>query len=59
MDVLMTRKDVSEMLGISTRTLARLMDNDGLPYFKVGGQYRFDRAAVERWLDAREMSGVN
>jgi len=46
-------KEVLKILNISQSTLYRLMEK-GLPHYKIGNNYRFERAKVIEWLNAQE-----
>ena len=46
----LTTTQLADWLHIHWRTLHRLRENAGLPAYKVGRVYRYDRAAVEQWL---------
>jgi len=48
---LLTTKEVMDLLGVSRTTLWRLRKDEGLPSFKVGGTYRFDRNEVLKWIE--------
>jgi PTS system nitrogen regulatory IIA component len=48
---LLSPKQLAEYLQLSQRTIYRLLDRGDLPAVKVGGQWRFRRAAVDEWLD--------
>jgi PTS system nitrogen regulatory IIA component len=50
---LLTPKQLAEYLQLSQRTIYRLLDRDQIPAFKVGGQWRFRKSAVDYWLDLR------
>ncbi|MFH1807533.1 MAG: response regulator [Pseudomonadota bacterium] len=39
----------AELLGVHVETLRRLARRGGVPAFKVGKDWRFDRAALQRW----------
>ena len=41
------------MLNISDRQVRRLASSGEIPHVIVGTMYRFDRAAVERWLEGQ------
>lgn len=45
---------VAKLLGIHPKTAARWARTRGLPGRKVGGEWRFVRAAVMRWLQEKE-----
>ena len=47
---LMDIQTTAKYLGVSERTVYRLLDKEGLPGAKVGRQWRFDRQAVEEWV---------
>ena len=42
--------DVAELLNVSARQVRRLAAKGEIPHVVVGTMYRFDRAAIERWL---------
>jgi len=50
---LMDIQAVGKYLGVSERTVYRLLDKGGLPGAKVGRQWRFDRQAVMEWVNWR------
>ena len=56
---LMTRQDVCRYLGISRRTLLRLMKKQELPAFRVGRGLRFRRQDVETWLAGCQLISTN
>ena len=56
---LMTGKDVCRYLGISRRTLLRLMKKQELPAFRVGRGLRFRRQDVEAWLAGCQLGSPN
>lgn len=48
-------KDVAEILNVSEKTIYRMIQNEIIPCFRVGGQWRFDRREIVSWMeDARE-----
>lgn len=57
-DLLITTKQVSELLGVDVRTVHRLTDSGALPHeIKVPGQtgaYLFDPDVVERFRQQRD-----
>lgn len=50
-------KDVAELLKVSEKTIYRMIKNETIPCFRVGGQWRFDRREINSWIeDTREFS---
>lgn len=49
---LLTRKDVAHMLGVSTRTLSRIVAAGSLRPLRVGRQVRFHPDALDAYLRA-------
>lgn len=50
-------KDVAELLNVSEKTIYRMIQNETIPCFRVGGQWRFDRREIASWVeDTREFS---
>ena len=50
----LTAQQAAEYLGISPRELYMLLKAGRIPAFKVGTEWRFDRAAIDRWVEALE-----
>jgi excisionase family DNA binding protein len=48
--VLMTVKDVATYLSVTERTIYRLVKDNRLPAFKVGGQWRFKADILDAWI---------
>ncbi len=44
-------KDVAELLNVSDKTIYRMIQNETIPCFKVGGQWRFDRKEIASWIE--------
>jgi excisionase family DNA binding protein len=53
---LMTLVEVAEHLRIGQRTAYGWAKSGRLPAFKVGGTWRFDRADIDRWVEAQKRS---
>lgn len=49
----LTTERVAEMLNVHPKTVAKLVAREGLPAHRLGREYRFNRAEVLDWLDAR------
>jgi excisionase family DNA binding protein len=47
---IMTAAEVAQYLKIHLSTVYRLARRRQIPAFKVGGNYRFDRDAIEKWM---------
>ena len=55
---IMKPPEVCDMLHIGYTTLKGLLKRKEIPAFKVGGQWRFRRATLERWLMDSDASGI-
>lgn len=55
---LLTTKQVQDLLRVDRTTIYRMVEGGQLPALRVGKQWRFARAEVERWLHAAR-SGHN
>ena len=42
-------KDVAELLNVSEKTIYRMIKDETIPCFRVGGQWRFDRREIASW----------
>lgn len=55
-NVMLTRKEVAERLGVSTRWLIRNAEQ-GPDYYKLsGGTIRYSETDLEKWLKQRRVS---
>lgn len=50
----MTVREVATFLNVDEKTIYRLAQKGELPGFKVAGAWRFQRADIQRWIDARK-----
>ena len=50
-DELMTTRDVMAFLNFSRTKIWELVQNEQLPAFKLGGDYRYRRSEVLQWLE--------
>lgn len=48
---LMTAKEASQYLNLSTDTIYRLASLKKLPYLKIGGRILFDIKALDHWIE--------
>ncbi|ADD69117.1 putative PTS IIA-like nitrogen-regulatory protein PtsN [Denitrovibrio acetiphilus DSM 12809] len=55
MDTLfLTVKDMSVKLGVSEKTVYRMINDNKIPYgIKIGGQWRFNREKIEKWVSGQ------
>ena len=49
----LTRVDLAQLLGVSTKTIERHLDELPKP-FLVGSALRWSRVAVEAWMEAKQ-----
>lgn len=49
---MLTIREVADYLSLSQRTIYRLVEEGAIPAFKIGGQWRFEQAALEQWVRA-------
>jgi len=47
--------EVADYLRVHPSTIYRLLRRKELPAFKVGSDWRFNRAAIDQWRSAAEM----
>lgn len=52
----LTVRDLSEMLGVSEKTVYRWLTERKLPAYRMSGQYRFNRAEVLAWATANKLN---
>jgi excisionase family DNA binding protein len=53
MDDLLTTKQLMELLRVDRTTIYRMLNDGRLPGMRVGGQWRFQRQAIEKWLQEK------
>jgi len=54
MEDLMTTRQLQQLLRVDRITIYRMLSDGRLSGFKVGGQWRFSRPAVEQWLNEQQ-----
>ncbi len=54
MDALLTVRQLQDLLQVDRITIYRMLDDGRLRGFKVGGQWRFSRQAIEGWLHEQQ-----
>jgi len=53
-------KDIAKLLNVSEKTIYRMIKDETIPCFRVGGQWRFDRREINSWVeDTRQFSSVS
>jgi excisionase family DNA binding protein len=50
-DPILTISEVAALLKIAQKTVYLLAQRGEVPGFKVGGQWRFSRAAIDSWIE--------
>jgi excisionase family DNA binding protein len=50
LDALLTTRQLQDLLQVDRITIYRMLSDGRLRGFKVGGQWRFPRQSIERWL---------
>lgn len=56
MEKLMTADDVANFLGVTRMTVYQLKSRHEIPFLKVGGSLRFEKNAIEKWVEAQMTS---
>jgi len=49
----MDSKELAEYLGYTTRTIYKLIKEEGLPATRIRGQFRFKKDMIDKWLTDR------
>ena len=52
-DEILTIPDVASLLKVAEKTVYGLAQKGDLPAFKVGGQWRFRRGAIDSWIEEK------
>lgn len=52
-DEILTLPEVARLLKVAEKTVYTMAQKRDLPAFKVGGQWRFRRADLDSWIDAK------
>ena len=53
-DQMLTADEVAVMLRISIGTLYKLVKKGKIPAFRIGTDWRFNREAIEKWMQQAE-----
>ena len=51
---IMTIKEVAEYLKLNEKTTYRLVSQEKIPGFKVGGSWRFNRSEILAWAKVKD-----
>ena len=54
MKEILSLEEISEYLGMHKCTLYRLLKEGKIPGKKIGGQWRFRRSTIDKWMDGGE-----
>lgn len=57
-DAILTLREVADLLKIGEKTAYTMAQRRDLPSFKVGGQWRFRRADIDKWIEQRVQVAV-
>jgi len=52
-------KDVAEYLKVHLFTVHKYAREGKIPAFKIGADWRFHRKSIEKWIHAKEQSGLS
>lgn len=52
-DAILSLKEVASYLKVTERTVYRLLSDDMLPGFKVGGSWRFRKVDIDEWIESQ------
>jgi excisionase family DNA binding protein len=55
-DEILTLPEVAQLLKVAEKTLYTMAQKGQLPAFKVGGQWRFKRVDIDRWIEQQKMT---
>ena len=50
-ETLMTTSELMKFLNLSRTKIWTMIQNDGLPAFKFGGDYRFRKSEIMAWME--------
>jgi excisionase family DNA binding protein len=51
-------KEICDLLQVHPSTIYKLIQQDKIPSFRVGSDWRFRRDLIERWMAERSSVGV-
>jgi excisionase family DNA binding protein len=50
---MLNANDAGKILGVSGKTMIRLMENGDVPGYRIGGVWKFKRGEVEHYRDSQ------
>jgi excisionase family DNA binding protein len=50
MNRVLTLEEVAELLRVHPTTVYRLLKKSQIPAFRIGSDWRFNQASIERWI---------
>lgn len=50
---MLNANDAGKILGVSGKTMIRMMENGAFPGYKIGGVWKFKRGEIEQYRDAQ------
>ena len=53
-DEILTLPEVAELPKVAEKTVYTMAQKGRLPAFKVGGQWRFQRVDIDRWIEQQK-----
>ncbi|WP_230189899.1 helix-turn-helix domain-containing protein [Sphingobium sp. CECT 9361] len=53
-DEILTLPEMALLLKVAEKTVYTMAQKNELPAFKVGGQWRFQRADIDRWIEEKK-----
>jgi excisionase family DNA binding protein len=53
-DEILTLPEVAQLLKVAEKTVYTMAQKSQLPAFKVGGQWRFQRADIDQWIEQQK-----
>ncbi len=53
-DEILTLSEVALLLKVAEKTVYSMAQKNQLPAFKVGGQWRFQRVDLDRWIEGQK-----
>lgn len=54
-DEILTLNEVAQLLKVADKTVYTMAQKAELPAFKVRGQWRFQRADIDRWIERQKL----